>query len=604
MPDFPQTEAQVSPQIQPGAEMPTTNAEALGAGVGGAIGSMGEVGHRIYFDAKVRADQTASLAADNATNELSEKLLRDPKTGLLYQETGKDAPAATAQAMQAYDEHVAKTMDGLTNDQQKKSYQHIAQARRFDMQRQLDQYEHAQGEQYAKGVNDKAIAGTVTDAVNNSGDPEAVADALARQKALIADYGKGRMTQETVDLQTQQHSSATQMAVIEHMSATGNDLGAKAWYDEHKDELMGHDAIAAANMVKAGSRAGEAQRWTDEHVLDEHGNLDTRENIDAKVREIKDPLMRDEAQTRVDRRLAQHHQELEEQDRSKFMDLADHVEKSPQGINDPYVVTGMANLSPERRSQLQSMAHRESAPIPAYSKDYAELNDRVGTPEFPGLDLTAYRGKIPDSALVKFSDLQREQRERGLIGPKVADELTDKRIVDNALYDLHIDKDLANSDAANLFRSRYDTMKAAWMAGNGGKPLTEDNKLTIQKALIADHATTVARGWYNPARWVGDATTTEKTKLFTQDADTVRSNIPGLPIPGTAMKDGSTFSQGALQGWVENMSGPSSSQQDREKLERWSRGRDSEGRYDPALITRYQMIRDAVKAKKAGGAAP
>ncbi len=437
MPDLPQTAPQVSPEVQPSASMPmAVTPNALGAGVGEAIGTMGEVSHKIWYDAKQRADQAAVLDADNQVSAKAETLLRDPKTGLLYQQTGKDAPAATAQVLGDFDDHVAKTMDGLSNDQQKIAYQRMAQARRYDLQRTLDQYEHGQTEQYAKDVHDQAIAGTVNDAVNHASDPEAVSDALARQKALVADYGKGRLSQEAIDLQTQQHASTTNLAVIEHLASTGNDVAAKQWYDANADSLMAHDRLAADKMVKASSLAGQAQRWTDANVLTSDGELDTRANVDARVRSIADPQLRDEAQRRVDQRFEQAHAEHLDDQRSTMNAALKTAQSSPQGVNDPAVVTALTKLDPENADHVRAYFAKDGQ----IHSDPVEVNRLLVQ---SANDPKAFLDSMKDPALAtKFAkpDLetllskQQEIQRNGAVsdGPGI---LSRAQIIDKALSD-------------------------------------------------------------------------------------------------------------------------------------------------------------------------
>ncbi len=590
----------VQPEVSPSLDIPlAVTPEALGAGVGQAIQGIGDTASDIHFAAVEHANQTAVLAADNSVEEATQQGLYDAKSGVLNQRAGRNAPALVDDALAKYDDHVAKVAGGLANDRQKAQFAQLAQQRRFHVEHELAQYEHAETTRDANETDDASIALQQNRAVLNATNPEQVYNAVDHIKAVIADAGvrNGQSDATTKDLQAKA-ASQTYLATLNQLVSTGQDAQAKDLFEANRDQFTGPDLNAATRLVEAGSTAGESQRISQEMVRKPDGSFRTRAEvqdlIDQDKELAKNPKLLDAVQNRTDDAFARHDRAQNEAEGQQVTDLYNVGKTSPLGAYDPKVIAGMATMPYERQQQLQNALRREA---PAFSAQYYDLRRLVGTEAFLHTDLTKYIGTVRDQDLHDLAGLQQEQAAKGLTGPKITAALTDNDIVNTTLTQLGMtDAEEKGSDAANQLRKKYDLLHQQAVAANHGQPISDDDKTAIGKALRADYITTVQRSWANPARWFGSATTTGSAgPLYAQPDDIVARNAP---VPGTySERTGEALTTADVQGWVRDLAPGSPTRASAiEHLKRLKQGLSADGSFDPAAAQRYQVILDAYDA--------
>ncbi len=363
-------EARVAPDVQPGIDIPlAVTPQALGAGIGDAVQNLGEVASDIHAKEVDHANRTNVLAADNAQQAFIQARMYDPKTGLLNQNLGKDAPAAVDQALGEFDQSAARVEGGLTNDAQKLHFRQMATERRLQMQDQLGHYEHEQVTTWQKGVTQASVANATNAAIQNANDPLIVDANLALQRKVIEHQGQidGLSPDKIAELQ-KVANSGTHLAVLNQLVSSGNDLAAKDWFDANKGDLFGDDLTHATGLVKAGSLAGESQRIGREIAFDADGNLRTQTEINALIN--KDPRLTKDAalfhgvQGATDN-FAAHHLKAQEDDAKQAFDQGYQALTDPSntlGIGNPVVVASLAKLStlnPERAQALRSYAAKD-----------------------------------------------------------------------------------------------------------------------------------------------------------------------------------------------------------------------------------------------------
>lgn len=410
MPGNDQYEARVTPEVQAGGEMPMAyTPQSLGAGVGQAFQNLGEVATDLHREAVHHADQTAMIDADNQVQSFLNARLYDPKSGVLQQNLGKDAPAAADQTLSDFDSHAAQVSNGLTSPRQKAAFQRMSQTRRFDLQRQLDQYEHVETTRYANEVDKASIAHAATAAVNNATDPEVVWQNIDLQKAVIADAGKrNRMAPEAIAEQQAEASSATHLGVLDKLVSTGQDRQAKAWYDAHKDELVADDSVRAAKLVQAGSTAGEAQRIVD--GLSSLSEQDAQKRID----QIDDVRLRDEAQRRADQLFAHRQQAENRAQKAAFHDAYGIAQDSEMGLADPKVVALMATMEPSQQEWLKTAVIRDVRD-PAETRRLSVLAAQDPDAFLKVMQDPTLVAKVGKPSFTQLSAYEKEIREKGSV---------------------------------------------------------------------------------------------------------------------------------------------------------------------------------------------
>lgn len=428
MPDQPTIQAQVQESVQPSAELPANaTPDAFGAGIGQAFANLGDVATRIHRDAVMRANQTAVLDADNQTNAFLNQRLYDPKTGILYQNTGKDAPGVVDKTLSDFQEHVSKVQSGLVNDEQKTQFQRMSQARAFDLQRQLGEYEHRQTTAYADQTDASAVKLAGDAAVQNAGtrDPELSPDVfIQKQRAIIADAGERKgLPPETIQAQMADAESATHMGVISQLLSTGQDQAGKQWYDEHKEELVGPDRERVARMVDAGSNAGTALRVGDALVApDAKGQMPDREDLMAKIADMKlSPQARELAENRVNTLLDRHERDVR-QGQINAANGAMQILQDPEntlGLNDPRITQARLSMSPAEWAQVQAMGAKDGRVVTDWRGPgglaYNDFHARITTPATMAAALgedipTKYGGILGSGEIKELISLQDSAR--------------------------------------------------------------------------------------------------------------------------------------------------------------------------------------------------
>jgi hypothetical protein len=332
------------------------------------------------------------------------------------------------------------------------------------------------------------------------------------------------------------------------------------------------------------------------------GSMPTRSDLDEQIRNIDNPKLRDEVQTRVDRRLAQDAQAKTEKENTDF-EQAFTIASDPQnqqGLYNPRVVTIMSTLPASRQDQLKTRFAKDNAPQlsdPKVAERYYALKALVGTPAFVHADLMNDLGTIPMPEWKELVAAQEEQRKSGDKGPKIVGVTTSNEIVGNSLKQLDIDATSAKGSQQALdFRTKFDVAEKQWSLAHGNKLPSTEEKQAIAKVLAGDYITNVhERSIFNPFRWFGDTSAGDSAgPLYTQP-DNVVSDEVRKAVVFSQDKD---FTPDHVTHWVKTFENPTPD--DIKKLARWRDGIGVDGKSDPSLVDRYLIIRAAIDAANRG----
>lgn len=294
---------------------------AFGVQVGQAIQNVGETADRMHKTAVQQWNQVSAMDAYNKyENAIQDKIFKS-QTGLIHQNFGKDAIGAVEKTQAYLKEQSSKINDNLYNEQQKFMFQRMTQERNLQLQQHLNDYADRQINNYDAETTQaftKNAAQNAVQAVNgiaSSTDPKysepnaragafnkAAKEQLDLGIAAIKDNFKhANPTAPDTDVRLTEKIAAYQSAatygIITSLGAQGKDLDAERYYNDHKSELVGEEAVHAARQVETGSRIGEAITIINGLRQDDKGqersNADIEKDILSNPHVQEDPRLQE-----------------------------------------------------------------------------------------------------------------------------------------------------------------------------------------------------------------------------------------------------------------------------------------------------------------------
>jgi hypothetical protein len=207
----------------------------------------------IAREARDHADQVAFLDADN---QLA-KLHTDLETGAL-QRKGKDAMGALEAVNTDWQKGVGEIESSLTNDRQKMAFQRAASSRYQSLYANVERHTAAESEQYDRDVSKTALEVRADAALKNYSDPAAVDGAVEQSRAILQGVGRRMGWDQTVtDEAIAKQTSELRANVIKQFASAKQLPQVVAYYDAHKDDLVGEDAVQASKIAAAAKVQNE-----------------------------------------------------------------------------------------------------------------------------------------------------------------------------------------------------------------------------------------------------------------------------------------------------------------------------------------------------------
>lgn len=414
------------------------------AGLGNAIGGVGEVGqrvgqaqlqlvHQIEREEQDRADQVELLSADRQLGELEDTLLRDPNLGALTVR-GKDVAGLHQRVLEQYDQKAGDLATTMRNDRQRIAFQRVLNQRRAGVVDVVDRHTLQELDTYERTETEAYLKQSVQAAIASAGDPLRIAEELDRQEAVVTQHGKRMgLGDEARKALIGELRSNTHAGVIERLLARDRDRDASDYYFEVKDQVAGDKRASIEKALDEGSRRGQAQRQADE-IIDAGGTLSEQR---ARVRTISDPKLRDAVMDRVEHEAAV--REKAERD-----DLEQRSIAAYNVVDKYHTVTRVppsdwVKLPGPVRSSLRGYAEAlaKEGRVDTDWVTYYGLYSRAGNDAsgFARENLLAYRGKLGDEQFKELVGLQLRMRngERAEADKMVAEFRTKDQIVNDTL---------------------------------------------------------------------------------------------------------------------------------------------------------------------------
>jgi hypothetical protein len=454
MPKVPVYEEQIQNRALPGAQSSAqVSAEDFGFNIG-------RVGQSLALKIQQEADDVALMSSTAKLKERSNRALYDPEQGYLNKK-GKDAFEIADDAVSDYDKMAAEFEGELATTRQRQAFRRVALNMRNDydlliqrhVAKERQEYDATEFQAFIKSSQDRAIL-NYTDPMMIAAETEGIRAATA---AFAARNGKGK---EWADRFTFDQMSATHVGVIERMLANQQELKAKEYFGAVKNAITGPDAIKVEKAVESGVLRAQSQSVADNIML----NTPDEGEIYAKVREIKDPQLRDAVQARVDADLNRRDRATNEMRESYMMAFTTRIDQG-QSIDQMMGTVQWWNLTTGQRTALKAYAKQKSKggePETDWETFY-NLTTLASTQttrnKFLQENLLSYRHKLSDAEFRHLTELQRSMRS----GQETTDQKallqgyrTTDRIVDDSLRTAGIDPTpkQGSSDAERVAKFR------------------------------------------------------------------------------------------------------------------------------------------------------
>lgn len=292
---------------------PSAPIEAFGGGIAaqqpdlsGPANVAGEVSQqnalerqRIRSEAALEADQIAVTKATSVTQNGVNDFMHGPD-GLLNRQ-GNQAFTIDQEAYDKYGELVSNVRSNLTNDRQRAVYDKYVQNGWDAIQSQTVPHIAAQRKVFDKESTDAAILAAKNAAIAAPLNPVVVEQSVTTAMAVRASQAQrlGLPDEEKKNI-VADAASDIHLAVIQSILSSptnpSRDLMASAYFDKHKDELVGKDLVDAERLTKAQSLEGESVRLADQIILQAKDDENKQLELAAK---IENPMIRVKTEERL-----------------------------------------------------------------------------------------------------------------------------------------------------------------------------------------------------------------------------------------------------------------------------------------------------------------
>lgn len=277
MPRAPQLQQQVQAQALPGVRLQAApSPESFGANTGQLAARIGAA----VYDQELRAaDHAAVMEAETKAGQEQLRIMQG-----VTQLRGKHAAQAPLYAAQEFDKINAEIASRLNGDRQKGMYESVVRAKRESLDRFALTHFNQENDRFQEDTFKANISQSVDVARANAESPVQVSfekDLQAqkvRERAIRLGYDGTPQEQDEINAT----HSRTNTEVIKGLVEKGQDLRAKAYYDQlkkgesgNKLEFTAQDRDVVERVLLEGSTRGEAHRQTIK-ILGEIG-MDTPE---------------------------------------------------------------------------------------------------------------------------------------------------------------------------------------------------------------------------------------------------------------------------------------------------------------------------------------
>lgn len=253
----PQYQQQVAPTVTPFVRRSDNNANAedFGGGLAQVAGKVAGLAQTIAQNEQEKYDTAKLMQAQRAMSDLDAGLLNDPEKGA-FATQGEQAIGIDKKVLPDWDREASAIADSLPNHLRGKFQSYVA-SRRERAASQLMSHSLGEAEKFYTANENATIKAFADEALRNSGDPEAVDNAIASGWQVIdAQMRRQGMPGKAAEQARAEYASGIYRSAIE--GQVGNDpLAADARFQEVRSRLTGPDAAAIEDKLRPLLRANE-----------------------------------------------------------------------------------------------------------------------------------------------------------------------------------------------------------------------------------------------------------------------------------------------------------------------------------------------------------
>lgn len=224
----------------------------VASSIGQGVANVGNIVYRVKQEEALKADRAAFMDADRHTDTIANDLISNAQ-----QLQGKDAIGSAPKLLEDFDQAATATEAGLKTRRAKAVYRESVNARRSQLQRQLDNHEGQQREAYyAKSREDFKDQAHIN-AVTQYTDPKAIEGEVEKIRAAV-DQNPG-MDAEQKSTEFGVRRSGVYVGVVSRYLANDQIGAAQKYYDTVKGNVNGDKAALIENAIADAKRAAEAR---------------------------------------------------------------------------------------------------------------------------------------------------------------------------------------------------------------------------------------------------------------------------------------------------------------------------------------------------------
>ena len=362
------------------------------------------VADKIHREETAKANYFVQTENKRIIDEWDLKNRFNAKTGAVAKK-GKDAFSVPEDLSNSFDELVSQRSKELATDEQRFEFSRLAEGRRADVNKWAQQHVGAEKINFENEEYLSTLESSKEIAITSPGSLQRENITIKQQVLNMAElrgWGKEKTKQEL-----QKHTTDLHGRMVSKLMADGNDLGAKAYFDQIKKEIDPDVRTKIANSLKESTLRGESQRQADKIVIGNAGSLG--DALD-KARSIKDPDLRDRTVQRVKQQFADNKAVKDFQEKQTYEVASALVEKTKSIDSIP--VEQWNTFSESKKKSLiawKDLLRKGKDPITDqdlfYDMQLMAANPKTRS-DFAKVNLTEKKHKLSRADFNKLTNLQ------------------------------------------------------------------------------------------------------------------------------------------------------------------------------------------------------
>ena len=502
----PSIQRSVLPTVAP---TPTVTPEAMGAGVGRGLESLGASISQTAQTVNRMQQESAAEDAQKSYAKLAESYREVLHTGdsAFYRQKGADARGAYGDLENRLKDLENTYREGL-NPRARQAFDRIAAQRRSSIMNDAAVYAGREHERALRTANESVLQQSQLDIVAN---PVPSSQEWQDSMAIIADTvratpGATPAEQQAIarDVYTRAHTAA-----IESILQTGTPEQAEAYLDT---DIGGgqkvRDTIAADRMVKineALERSGMVafgQRWADK-AAEEYGHVDAKDGLPLALEKVRAEVPAGERRQEAERAVGLRFREMaiaEQQERTdRYNNYLGNILSAPTAERAVEVAQNSWGLEPAQRGELLKIA-ASRAKVPTNKKNpenSASQVELMGAVDRGELSAEQARGAMiaAGGSTEQIDEVVQYAQQGGLAG--------EVQITTIGTIASRFDKSMSGEKLARL----KDLIVRDLRAEKPGQPLTRAELESRVAGYMASGEYDDNTAWYNVFGW-GDPNAT------------------------------------------------------------------------------------------------